>query len=1020
MADAVLDVEVRARLESLSSGLAKGQKSIGDFVNAGDRNLSKIESRFASLGKTTKEIANNINSALGGISLDQYFKNIHSGSAVIEKSKVEVQKLKEEVERLRAVSQGLTNQIKEKTKALNDSKNATEQSRLATENQRRATEAERTANEAARKEITLLTLEKKKNQQQIIAASGSYREAQQRLTALGKSIREAGGGFDATNLKVRAQINEYSKLNRKLKEFDAQMGNHQRNVGNYGSALAGSIPFLGQFTSIAGLAAAGVSGLQKSFNQNMTIDAFKTALREISGDAKEFNINLEFLRSTADRLGLDFLGTANSFKQWQGAAKFSNLTAAESRRIFESVANAGAKMKLTNDQIQGSFLALSQMLSKGKVQAEELRGQLGERLPGAFALAAKAMGVTEKELNKMLEKGEVIANDFLPKFADQLDKSFSNDKTKKIESMQAEVNRLKTAWDRLFESDNALAFFTEVSKGLANTVAEFDKTINSKSWKEFFLRLGGNASTGITATLMGAAADSQRYKNTVPPFDRAVQRNVKGFSDLSNEQKKLKIQEQTAVLTRQINDYRERGDKESLDRVKYHNAILSEMNKLYYTQLNTKKNIKVVDNEVSKAETKTIDKRIDEQKKLQEILADSNSRLVALTLNGTQKEIQSINDRHNALKRRALENVKVASDAAETIALIEKNRIAEVENFGISVMKSSIAKRLKNEKELNNKIATDKLKILEKNVDVELTFSKKFDESATQKSMRLLNDKYRTLANNLNKELKGQISLGVNVDQDNRQQALQDEYFQKAEEVYRNEQKMRVDMVDSRNLFNTSLEKTNVLLDDNTRKFQAGAISAEQFQKVQKTLLNEQENLNALKGTYDNFTNGVTSAFSNMLTDTESFADGMENVVKNLVSSLLQQATRLAVVKLFGSIFTGGASLLLPGFSRGGYTGNKAKNEIAGVTHGQEFVFDANSTKRLGVDNLRALQKGNIPSVSDFTPRITKNNSNFIPTAQNGNERLSIDLNIRGEQRNTTTKYAVDKAVRVNRKFGRG
>src|SRR5690606_22603244 len=51
------------------------------------------------------------------------------------------------------------------------------------------------------------------------------------------------------------------------------------------------------------------------------------------------------------------------------------------------------------------------------VQAEELRGQLGERIPGAFATAARAMKVTEVELNAMLKRGEVLAVDLLPRMA---------------------------------------------------------------------------------------------------------------------------------------------------------------------------------------------------------------------------------------------------------------------------------------------------------------------------------------------------------------------------------------------------------------------------------------------------------------------------------------------------------------------------------------------------------------------------------------------------------------------------
>ena len=73
----------------------------------------------------------------------------------------------------------------------------------------------------------------------IAAASGSYKEAQQQLTALGNSIRNAEKGFTQMTPAVKKQIAEYKLLNDKLKAFDDQMGNHQRNVGNYTSALSG-------------------------------------------------------------------------------------------------------------------------------------------------------------------------------------------------------------------------------------------------------------------------------------------------------------------------------------------------------------------------------------------------------------------------------------------------------------------------------------------------------------------------------------------------------------------------------------------------------------------------------------------------------------------------------------------------------------------------------------------------------------------------------------------------------------
>ncbi len=47
------------------------------------------------------------------------------------------------------------------------------------------------------------------------------------------------------------------------------------------------------------------------------------------------------------------------------------------------------------------------------------------------------------------------------------------------------------------------------------------------------------------------------------------------------------------------------------------------------------------------------------------------------------------------------------------------------------------------------------------------------------------------------------------------------------------------------------------------------------------------------------------------------------------------------------------------GFQAGGYTGGGGVSDIAGFVHGQEFVFDAGATSRIGVQNLEALRSGN-------------------------------------------------------------
>nr|WP_313974125.1 phage tail tape measure protein [uncultured Psychrobacter sp.] len=71
-----------------------------------------------------------------------------------------------------------------------------------------------------------------------------------------------------------------------------------------------------------------------------------------------------------------------------------------------------------------------------------------------------------------------------------------------------------------------------------------------------------------------------------------------------------------------------------------------------------------------------------------------------------------------------------------------------------------------------------------------------------------------------------------------------------------------------------------------------------------------------------------------------------------------------ANIPLIGQAISQGADIMgnikavSAGFKKGGYTGNAGVNDIAGVVHGREYVFDAQSTKRIGVDNLNAMRRG--------------------------------------------------------------
>ncbi|VXC99282.1 tape measure protein [Sphingobacterium multivorum] len=1082
MADAVLSVEVRAKLDSLARGLNNGGKSIETFVNRGDKNLSKIEQRLLTFGNSSKNIANSIKNSFGGITLNRFFQDLGTNKSALADVKREAMAFAVELSKIdRQAFSGMNAGVKDLAKSFRTLNalasqfrtNSTSANGGASSLQQARLDAANYRTEIARlnRDLAALRLAQAQNRQGGQAAAGSYREAQQRLTALGQAIRNAAGGFDSSNPAVQRQIKQYKELNEQLKKFDAQMGNHQRNVGNYGSALSGAIPYLSELTSLAGVATLAIEGIKKSFSTNLKFEAVNQALRYTSGSSEEFTKNLQFLARTSDRLGLDLLSTAESFKMWQGAAKFSNLTADETRRIFESVANAGAKMKLSNDQVQGTFLALSQMLSKGKVQAEELRGQLGERLPGAFALAAKAMGVTEKELNKMLEAGQVVANDFLPKFANQLDIAFSNDKVERINSMQASTNRLSTEFDNMFKSDNANIFFQTILDGLTSVIKGFNNMISSKGWKGFFDKLnllspasatgnaigsgiGGwigerlgldaykdyNMSAGKTRGLYGQKNGKDGYyiertdpRGMVPTNAFLGLDNKFGMGDMSSftilKTKQLKEQSEQLIKNKQYWDDQVKAISASRDALdsnqkgtKRWMELTAQLEKAQFNvDTYSDKKMAAASKKAANEASKIVKEREQEQLKLTKLIIDSNDSVQKKESTGLAKTRVEIDQKYEAWKRQALESVKFAGDAAETIKQLEINRAKESVLAVNDVVIGGLRKRIKDQQDTARALVENQRKSDANNISIDLVFSRKLNETASQRAVRELNLKYKKIAEDLEKSLQAQkIGLGADDGGNTRQLALQDELYAEMEKIHALDNKMRVDMVDNRNLFNTGLEKTNVLLEENARKYQAGSISLEQYKNVQTALLNQQDTLSALKEAYDQLTTGIGDAFANMLTGAESFGKSMENVFKQMVSTIISQLIKLAAVKLIGAFFTGGSSMLIPGFASGGYTGNYGVNEAAGVVHGKEFVVNANATKQFR-PLLEQLNAGKVPSVSDFTPKIANNVSNSPSISSlNAKNNLSLSVDVNGKLQNNTIKLSGNRATRIERKIGRG
>ena len=174
------------------------------------------------------------------------------------------------------------------------------------------------------------------------------------------------------------------------------------------------------------------------------MEAWERRLQSVTGTEQRAAEEIGYLRSEAERLGVEFGVAADEFTRFYAATRGTAL-APQTREIYSSLLEGVAVMRLTAHETTGVMTALTQIVSKNVVSAEELRQQLGDRLPGAFQIAAEGLGLTTEELNKQLAAGTILAEDFLPKFAAAMRQRFGKDVPDAANSAQAAFNRLKTA-----------------------------------------------------------------------------------------------------------------------------------------------------------------------------------------------------------------------------------------------------------------------------------------------------------------------------------------------------------------------------------------------------------------------------------------------------------------------------------------------------------------------------------------------------------------------------------------------
>ncbi|MFG6101202.1 phage tail tip lysozyme [Leptothoe sp. EHU-05/26/07-4] len=186
-----------------------------------------------------------------------------------------------------------------------------------------------------------------------------------------------------------------------------------------------------------------------SLTAAINFEKLTTSLSFVLGSAAEASDAIQELRDEAQDLGIDANSNIQGFQEIAASTRGTSLEGVATEQIATAASQATSAFLLNPQEAEQVTRALSQISSKGVVSTEEIRQQMGEVLPSAFQTAARSMGVTTSELDRMLARGEVLSTEFLPKFAQQLSAETAAGVAGASKTAQASLNRLTNQIEEL-------------------------------------------------------------------------------------------------------------------------------------------------------------------------------------------------------------------------------------------------------------------------------------------------------------------------------------------------------------------------------------------------------------------------------------------------------------------------------------------------------------------------------------------------------------------------------------------
>jgi lambda family phage tail tape measure protein len=218
-------------------------------------------------------------------------------------------------------------------------------------------------------------------------------------------------------------------------------------------------------------------GFKSLLDAQIGMQQIKYGLQGALGSSKAAAEAYTFVSLKAGELGLNLQSAASEFTKLTAAASAMNVPMKQQQELFDGLARSATVMHLSTDQVKFATMALSQMFSKGKIQAEELRRQLGEHIPGVVPRFQQAVEKMNKgtdlagvSLDTLMMKGQLTTDKYLPALIAALQATGSGAE-EAAQGLNANLNRLSSSWFK-FKGEMTTGMFSDSVSAGARALAD--------------------------------------------------------------------------------------------------------------------------------------------------------------------------------------------------------------------------------------------------------------------------------------------------------------------------------------------------------------------------------------------------------------------------------------------------------------------------------------------------------------------------------------------------------------------